>query len=650
MAQNYLKGFILPALETLVSQPEMKITLRYSAQKPRFLARGSLIFILLVALNAYVLMNTVYAQENTKGMSQTYYLDPVVVHPELADECYHDSLRNIENIDLGSMNTQQFSSEVLSTNNSVDVQRRGIFGTQADIQIRGASFEQTDVLIDGVKINDPQTGHFNTDIPLFSEDIDNIIMIPGPAASIYGSARQGGSIHIITKKPRKEQLKAKVIVGENSYLYQDISYSYKIVRLNSRTSLGKSTSDGYRYNTDFQTTGVSHISTLGHDFGDLNFTFNFLDKEFGANGFYSEFYPEQREHTKTIFTTLGFESKINEYSINFSPKVYYREHKDRFWLDGTRPGWYENLHTNYVQGGKVDCIIDIQEGKLFTGVDLTQEKIASASLGYHQRIIHTVYSEYRASLDKILLAIGLTGCVYDDFKDQILPDVSLGYRLQEALKIRSSFNRSVRVPTFTELYYQSPANMGNVNLAPEKSKNYELGLDYTKTYFSSSLTAFKRKGENLIDWARTPDSTVYQVLNVAEVETRGLEADLKIKPEKINPSLENWQKLKFGYTYIDKDKQVNNLISKYAFDFLKHKFTLGTEHKLIAGIILDAELSYLQRIDSGGDFIMNIKFSKVINEYTLFFNIDNIFNHGFTEKGNIPMPGRWLFFGVSAVF
>ncbi|HCM04562.1 MAG TPA: hypothetical protein DIC30_01000, partial [Oceanospirillales bacterium] len=54
----------------------------------------------------------------------------------------------------------------------IDVRKRGISGVQADIGIRGSSYEQTLVLLDGMRMNDPQTGHHNFDLPIAFEDIE----------------------------------------------------------------------------------------------------------------------------------------------------------------------------------------------------------------------------------------------------------------------------------------------------------------------------------------------------------------------------------------------------------------------------------------------------------------------------------------------
>ncbi|MBL6868686.1 MAG: TonB-dependent receptor, partial [Flavobacteriales bacterium] len=89
--------------------------------------------------------------------------------------------------------------ELLQTICGVEVQSRGGFGVQGDIVMRGSTFSQILVLIDGMKINDPLTGHFNCYVPVSNMEIERIEILKGAGASMYGPDAVGGVINIITK-------------------------------------------------------------------------------------------------------------------------------------------------------------------------------------------------------------------------------------------------------------------------------------------------------------------------------------------------------------------------------------------------------------------------------------------------------------------
>src|SRR5688572_27153878 len=75
--------------------------------------------------------------------------------------------------------------ELLKYVPGVEIQQRGPAGAQSDIVIRGGTFQQVLVLLDGIKINDPVTGHFSSYMPVTPYEIERIEILRGPAAAIY---------------------------------------------------------------------------------------------------------------------------------------------------------------------------------------------------------------------------------------------------------------------------------------------------------------------------------------------------------------------------------------------------------------------------------------------------------------------------------
>jgi len=575
-----------------------------------------------------------------EDVSENYYLDPVVVYPSILNEYYANSLRYMEYREDIDVPVEQDLNKI----SFVDIQTRGPFSVQADVQMRGSSLEQTDILIDGIKVNDPQTGHFNLDIPFFTDDIDKMIVIPGPMASINGAGRSGGSVHIITKPPKGESIKVKTVFGQNSFSAQQLSVEQPFSKLETRTSIGISSSDGYRKNTDFDIMNFSHISFLESNLGDIQFNLGVLDKEFGANGFYSEFFPNQKEYTKTVFSSIRI--KLEEENFYINPQLYIRRQRDRFLLDKNNPSFYENIHLNYVKGAKVDTVTTWADGKLFTGIDAAVESIDSSNLKEHNRQRNIFYAAYSRKVTQWIFTLGLSEYFYQGFGNQAAPDVSIGYYFNDHIKLRSTISQSFRAPTFTELYYNSPSNIGNENLSSERSNNYEIGIDYAKPNYLISLSCFKQESKDLIDWVRAPASTVYNIININKVDTTGVQANLRAYPKASSLGLKRWQELYLGYSFVDRNQHDNGLVSKYVFDYLEHKFVGGIINTLPWSITLDNSLIYQQRSNSGGDFILNSKFDKTINNYKVFLKVENVFNHAYVVKGNIPMPGRLFFAGL----
>ena len=91
-------------------------------------------------------------------------------------------------------------ADVLRLLSSVDVRARGERGVQTDFAIRGANFGQMLVLVDGVRLNDAQSGHHNGDIPVPLDAIERIEILHGPGSSLFGADAFGGTINVITRK------------------------------------------------------------------------------------------------------------------------------------------------------------------------------------------------------------------------------------------------------------------------------------------------------------------------------------------------------------------------------------------------------------------------------------------------------------------
>src|SRR6188768_2229575 len=91
-------------------------------------------------------------------------------------------------------------ADVLRLVPSVDVRARGIMGVQSDFAIRGANFGQMLVLVDGVRLNDAQSGHHNGDIPVPLEAVERIEVLQGPGSSLFGADAFGGTVNVITRR------------------------------------------------------------------------------------------------------------------------------------------------------------------------------------------------------------------------------------------------------------------------------------------------------------------------------------------------------------------------------------------------------------------------------------------------------------------
>ena len=130
-----------------------------------------------------------------------YELDEVTVQSTLIDQKNAETGRSIEVINSSQLQAMPVTTidELLRYIPGIEAKSRNAFGVQTDFSVRGNNFNQILVLIDGQKINEPLTAHFNSNIPLSPSEIEKIEIILGPAAAEYGPDATGGVINIITK-------------------------------------------------------------------------------------------------------------------------------------------------------------------------------------------------------------------------------------------------------------------------------------------------------------------------------------------------------------------------------------------------------------------------------------------------------------------
>src|SRR5665647_3904188 len=144
----------------------------------------------------------------------------------------------------------------------VDIRQRGTNGTQADISIRGGSFDQVLVLLNGVNITDPQTGHFNLDIPLNLSDVSRVEILQGSSARVLGPNAFSGAINIVTENNEKRALNAELTGGSFNTFGQSVSGSLGNNKLHTFASISHKSSDGYMTNTDFDLSNAFVQSVL----------------------------------------------------------------------------------------------------------------------------------------------------------------------------------------------------------------------------------------------------------------------------------------------------------------------------------------------------------------------------------------------------
>ncbi|MBI9060085.1 MAG: TonB-dependent receptor [Labilibaculum sp.] len=626
------------------------------------------------------------AQTEIIYVNQDQKLDEVVVSALRTPVTYSQVARVVTVMERDEINAAPVQSvqDLLEHLLNVDVRQRGNHGVQADVSIRGGSFDQTMILLNGVNITDPQTGHLSMNLPVDLESIERVEILQGPGARVFGPNAFSGAINFITGTKNKNNLKLAASVGEDGFYSLSAGTTYLTGPLKSYLALSRKASDGYIENTDFTSTNLFYQGQLTTSEGNLDLQLGYNTKGFGANSFYTPAYPNQYEENKTTFASLRFSTKGK---VKFTPVVYWRRHQDRFELFRSNPAsWYSshNYHLTDVYGTNLNTSFNWALGKSSTGVEFRSENIWSNVLGeemdepmkvpgetgafftkQHTRTNLSYFLEHNIYFDRLTISAGIMANWNSDLgrSFNFYPGVDLSYQLKGNLKWYASLNHSLRMPTFTDLYYAGPTNIGNADLEPEEATTWESGFKFNNHLFRAHASIFYRKGTNMIDWVKQNAEDKWQSQNLTEINTLGLEFSTQLYPRVIWSEDFPLKSLKMTYGYLNMDKSSDEFISQYVLDNLKHKLSLTADHVIWGDLGASWSVSYQDR---EGGYLYYDKANSTYGEersyspfwlmdgriyyqrpdYTLYAEASNLLDKDYYDRGNITQPGRWLRVGV----
>ena len=535
-------------------------------------------------------------------------------------------------------------SDLLQEITGIDVRRRGVGGVQGDLYIRGGGFDQTLLLVDGMKMDDAQTGHhtLNMILPLYL--IERIEVIKGPAARIFGQNAFNGAINIVTKEIKGEKKQIDLSLKEISYgsfEQKNISAVTKIItnKANSLISFSNNTSDGYRHNTDYKRNNYFVKTSFNLKSSPIDVIASFTENKFGANGFYaSPSATEQYEETQA--SLLGVSTTINSEKLSIKPRLYWRRGQDEYIYIRDNPSVYRNLHKTNKVSAELSGSYFSNSGVTGFGIDLSTVNISSNNLGKHDRTTVNLFVDHTFKLfdEKLVLSPGIAVSYFSDMSFHSFPGIDLGYNINSNFKLYSNIGKTFRIPTYTDLYYSDRTTIGNENLNPESATSTELGFKYNTSNFKISGAFFNRKAKNIIDYVKENENDLWNAVNIGSLKTTGFELDFRY-------NFQNQNYLNLGYTNIKDNNYVTNInFSKYSLNSLKHHFTSKLNLNYIRNVNHSFVYKYAERSDKSN---YNVLDSKIMYKKGLFIYVNNILDEVYSETNLVPMPGTSFLVGIS---
>ena len=519
--------------------------------------------------------------------------------------------------------------DVLSDVAGIELRSRGAQDVQSDIYIRGGGFDQVLLLIDGIKVDNPQTGHHTLNAILPIEMIERVEVLKGAAGRVYGQNAFSGAINIVTKTPSTEDL--KVTLSGGSFDYQKAALFATDQRESSSHTLYAETisSDGYRYNTDYYNQNYLWKSSWKTDQEPIELLASFNNRRFGANGFYaSPTFTDQFEATQS--SLLGLTTSING-NWHIKPKLYWKRGQDEFILFKNDPSIYRNMHITNKLGAEVNATKKHALGTTGIGFELAHVSIRSNNLGEHARTLAHGYLEHRFVSNRWDVTPGFSVSHYTDQDTFFYPGIDIGFQINGDSRLFFNSGYTYRIPTYTDLYYNDPTTVGNESLIPEKALSTELGFRHRQNNWKLSISLFQRDAKNYIDYVVLAGEERWQATNIDQILSQGGELDVVLNS--------NSHKFSVGYAYLKDDVDgVSSALSRYAINSRKHH--LSTRWTLRWNSIITSSISYrYAEQDSGYHYnVVDANMAVVKGHVKLSLSAHNILNADYTEQNLVPMP------------
>lgn len=531
-------------------------------------------------------------------------------------------------------------ADVLAMRLGVDVAPRS--PAQADLALRGSSIEQVLVMVDGVPVSDVQAGHFDLDLAVPLDMVERIEVLRGTGSTLYGSDAVGGVVNIVTRRDA-HAADADVSGGSfgtagGSLFLADTAHAWA-VRVGARGER----SDGHRSDTDYRL-GEGNVS-LARELGEgrLRADVGVGIRSFGAGDFYGP-YPSY-ERTGAATAAARWAAPLGR-RWGLTATVDTRRHSDDFTLVRGDPALYRNRHLSWQSGAEVVTRWAAMPGvTVALGADGRDDQLASARLGDHTDDRGALFAEATLGhAGESSLDAGVRGDWSSIDGGFASPSLAAAVPVARWATLRASVGRGFRAPTWTERYYEDPANIGDAALRPETFWAGEVGVRLVPAGRARiDVALFARRARDLIDWAKpvgAPDSLPWHAMNVESATYRGAELVAEV-PRLLDVDWElRASALSFGAT------GASGFVGKYALDPVTRSLSLSATLPVTARTAVSVDALAAHRAEEGSFAQVNARVAWQLHATSLYVDGMNLGDSRHLDAAGLPVAGRAVYVGL----
>ena len=545
-------------------------------------------------------------------------------------------------------------------------------GSVQTVYMRGASSGRTLILLDGIPVNDPSMINNEFDLNLFSLDnVDRIEICKGAQSTLYGSDAIAGVINIITVNadPKKAlNLKTSLSGGSlgtfkaNTQVYGKkgkFNYAARYTRLTTNGFSAAYDSTGNKdYDRDEYKGNMANAQVKFQATDQLSFRSFLMYSQYKA-AIDAGVFADEKDYNinnNNLSTGAGFNFKKDFLSI--TGNYQYSQVKRTYLNDSNFKS--NTIFENNRYYGKtqfVELYAAISLGSGFTFLQGADYRYSSYNQQYSSVSIYGPYSSafndtslsqsglygslnYLSSNKKFTVEMGGRINTHSRYGNNNTYTFNPSFALSKRVRILGSIASGFKAPT---LYQLSINNL----LSPEKSVNYEAGLQYQQNKVNTRLVYFDRHINNGIDY----NYITYQYFNYIKQLVRGIEYE-------VSADVTKRFNVNANYTYLQSKETTQNRITnkdtityKYLLRRPKHNINITAGWQATDALFISLTGKYVSsRYDVGGYakkdvqlsnyFIAGANASYTLNKnFTLFANAQNITNKKFFDvRGYNSIP------------
>ncbi len=594
-------------------------------------------------------------------------LDEVVVAATRISQPLAQSLASVSIITQKDIQNSQAIDvpSLLKNLAGVEFYQSGGIGKQSSIFMRGTNSSHVLVLLDGVRINSATTGTTAID-QIMLDQVERIEVVRGNVSSLYGSEGIGGVIQIFTKRGKGQpSFNASAGTGTHNTQRAAAGFGGEIADTAFNVQVSKFKTDGISAvntaiapganpnNNGYDNLSVSanlrHAFTQDHSLsaslfnGEGNAS---IDNPYAAS-------PTDVRDSRSTISKFSLVSD-NRFTANWQSQLQWAEGTDNLknFLNGAPDtAIYGTFQTKNSQLAWQNTLSLNEHNTLLLGAENLNQRVDS-STAYTQtsRQVDSVFAGHTAQFDSHHLQLNIRQDQYSDFGMANTGLAGYGYNINDVLRVTASTSTAFKAPTLNDLYFPFTdygwgySYVGNPNLKPERSRNSELGVRYSKDGQRLDVVYFDNEIRDLIVFNNQPAGSVIN-LNQARIDGVEVTYATEFGDTAFKAALtgQNPRDTQTGQTLLRRAK----LFSNASLSQQLGAWRVGGEWQY-SGERKDIHILTGSRVTLGSYSLVNLTAHYKLHKHLdLSLRADNVFNNDYILAHGYNTLGRTLFIGVN---